>query len=154
MQKLSKFVDEKELANLKFSDLTNTIRISNRKVFIPEMEIKSSISVMSIMGTHTFDQEMDYKLKVPLKNFRKKDSDEAFGAIQDEGSGKTTLFLTIKGNSKDYKIAYDKQAVRSKITQNLKKEKEEFKSLFRKKTAEVKPESKKELKEDEYFDFD
>lgn len=153
MKKLSRFVDVKELDNIKFSELKNKIYIENRKVVIPEMEIKSNASNISIMGTHTFDQEMDYKLKVPLKNFKKKpDKDEAFGAIEEDNKGNSVLFLTIKGTTDKYKIAYDTKRTGQKIKEDLKKEKKELENIFKKKKEEqaeqfVNPDDTK------FFDF-
>jgi hypothetical protein len=153
MQELSKFVDAKELYNLRFSELKNTIRVENEKIYIPEMEIKSNINTVYVLGTHGFDGQMDYKLKVSLKNYKKKDKDEAFGAIQEEGNN-TMLFLTMKGKSGDLKIAYDTEAVKDKIGDSWKKEKEEFKNLFKPNTPINKEKNKPvEVKEDEYIDI-
>jgi hypothetical protein len=151
MQKLSRFVDDEALANLKFSELKNIIRIDNRTVHIPDMEIGSNVSNISVHGIHTFDQVIDYHLRVPLINFRKKDKDEAFGAIQEDGTGRATLFITIKGTADNYKISYDRESVKQKLKQDVKKEKEEFLNIFKK--EEPKKEEEKELEEEEYFDF-
>jgi uncharacterized protein involved in outer membrane biogenesis len=153
MQSLSRFIDKEELSNIRFQELKNTIRIENEVVYFPEMEIKSNINTIGVLGTTTFDGMMDYKLKVSVRNY-KKDKDEAFGAIKEEG-GNTTLFLTMKGNADNVKFAYDTQAVKDKVKDSWKKEKEEFKSLF--KTSEpVNQEKNKpvEVKEDEYIEID
>lgn len=153
MQKLSSFVDSKELYNIRFQELKNTIRIENEKIIIPEMEIKSNLNSVSVMGTHGFDGIMDYKLKVSLRNYNKKDKDEAFGAIKEEGKS-TMLFLTMKGTSDNFEIAYDQQAVKEKVKDSWKKEKQEFKDLF-KTNSPLNTEKKKpvEVKEDEFIDL-
>lgn len=154
MQKLSRFIDSKELYNIRFQELKNTIRIENGIIFIPEMEIKSNVNTVSVLGTQSFEGLMDYKLKVSLKNFKKKDSDAQFGAIREDGAN-TMLFLTIKGTTDNYKIAYDTQAVKDKIKDSWKKEKEEFKNLFKTNTPINTPKNKPvEVKEDEYIDLD
>lgn len=130
MQSLSRFIDAKELNNIRFQELKNTFRVEYETVYIPEMEIKSNVNTVSILGTQAFSGMMDYKLKVQLKNYKKKDPDAVFGAIKEEGSN-TTLFLTMKGMPSDLKIAYDTQAVKEKIKDSWKKEKEEFKNLFK-----------------------
>ena len=153
MQQLSNFIDAKELYNVRFSELKNTLRIENQKIYIPEMEIKSNLNTVSVLGTQGFDGQMDYKLKVSLKNFKKKDKDEAFGAIREDGSS-TMLFLTLKGTSENVKIAYDTQAVKDKISDSWKKEKTEFKNLFKANTPINKEKAKPvEIKEDEYIDL-
>jgi len=154
MKKLSKFVDEKQLENIKFSELKNKIFIEDNKIVIPEMEIKSNVSNISVLGTHSFNQEMDYKLAVPLKNFKKKhDKDEAFGAIEEDNKGNSVLFLTVKGTTSNYKIAYDTKRTGKKIKEDLKKEKKELEQLFKKKNTEQ-IESTPNPSEYQFFDFE
>jgi hypothetical protein len=153
MKKLSRFVNEKELENIRFSELKNNIYIENQKISIPEMLIKSNVSNIAISGTHTFDQVMDYKIALPLKNLNKsrKDKDEAFGAIEEDEKGNTILHLTIKGTSENYKVAYDVKRTSVKIKEDLKKEKVELQNIFRQKEETQKT---RELNKEEYFEFD
>lgn len=130
MQKLARFTDEKELSDIKFSELKNSFHIENSVLYVPEMTIKSNLNTLSIMGSHKFNTEMDYRLKIDLKR-GKKDSDEKFGIVQ-VSDNKTQIFLTIKGRPEDLKIAYDKEAVKGKIQERWKEEKNEMKHLFRK----------------------
>lgn len=151
MQKLSKFIKRYELANMQFSEMENNIHIENKTVYIPEMEIRSNVSNLSIEGTHTFDQVMNYKLKIPMYNFMGKRARE----VANENS--SNLFLKITGTSDNYIIEYDKEAVREKITEDWQQEKQEFKELLKgKKTEETKthPSQKQAEEEEEYFDFD
>ncbi len=152
MQSLSKFIDEKKLENITFSELRNKIYVNESRITIPEMEIKSNVSTIMIAGTHTFDNEMDYRLTVPLKNFRKerKDKDEAFGAIEEDHKGNAKVFLTVKGNSSNYKISYDTKKTRNKIKEDLKKEGKELKSIFNKPKPKELPQNQEAQ---EFFDF-
>ncbi|MBW8050086.1 MAG: DUF3971 domain-containing protein [Cytophagales bacterium] len=153
MRKLSKFLDEKRLADLKFSELRNSIHIEDRTIFFPEMEIRSNVSAISVMGAHGFDQSIDYKLKIPLKNYKIKD--KVFGAIEEDEQGVATLYLTIKGTTDDYKITYDKERVKVRIRRSWQNEKEEFTDLFKRKPIEaVVPDTVTILDEEEYFDFE
>ncbi|MFL5728442.1 MAG: AsmA-like C-terminal region-containing protein [Cytophagaceae bacterium] len=154
MRKLSRFIDEKELADIRFSELKNNIYIEGQTINIPEMVIKSNISDISVSGTHTFDQHIDYKLTVPLKNIRQKfkDNEEASAAIEDNILGKACIYLTIKGTTDDYKISYDSRRTRGKIKDDLKKEKKELQDLFKKKEAEQ--EKTQQLNEEEFIDVD
>ncbi|HSZ26323.1 MAG TPA: AsmA-like C-terminal region-containing protein [Cytophagaceae bacterium] len=153
MQKLARFIDAQELAHIQFSEIKNKVFIENRKLSFPEMQILSNVSDISISGTHTFDNEMDYKLTVPLKNIRKPkiDKDASFGAIEEDSKKGSTLFLTLKGTADNYKIGYDTKRTKHKISEDLKKEKQEFKNLFKKKEEEiqhVKP------NKEEFFEFE
>jgi hypothetical protein len=155
MKNLSKFVDEDALENISFSELKNQIKIYNNMIVIPEMDINTSITKINISGTHTFDSNMDYRLALPVKNFKKKykDKDEAFGAIEDDGRGNPLLFLIIKGTTDNYKISYDSKRTGKKIKMDLKNESKELQNLIKGKQPYVDPKFR-ELNTDEYFDFD
>jgi hypothetical protein len=154
MRNLSKFINEKELENVRFSELKNNIYIEGKTINIPEMVIKSNISEISVSGTHTFDQHIDYKLTVPLKNLKQKfkDNGEANAAIGENGLGRASIYLTIKGTTENYKIAYDTKRTRGKIKDDLKKEKKELQDVFKKK--EVEQERNQQLNEEEFMDLD
>lgn len=136
MERLALFMHNKNLESISFSELTDTIFINHNTLTLPKMQIHSSVGELFISGTQVIDGPMEYHLQVPLKNFKKPDKDEAFGAIEDDGLGNGSLFLVIKGTTTDYKIAYDKKEVITKIKDDLKKEKKEFSSLFKKKQKE------------------
>ncbi|MET3539475.1 hypothetical protein ABID22_000176 [Pontibacter aydingkolensis] len=156
MQKMSAFVKRAELANMRFAELHNSFWIQQRTIYIPEMDIRSSLSAVptvSISGQHTFDQHMDYRIKLPLFSNQRPDKDAAFGVVaSDPGAGNSSLFLTLKGRESDFKIAYDDERVRQKIKTDLKQEGQELKDLLRGKKPKDK-EKKVELQEGEYFDF-
>ncbi len=152
MLSLSNYVNEKELSNLSFGELTNTIRIEKQTIYLPEMLIKSNISEIVLQGTHTFDQHINYRLLVPLKNFRKKDKDEAFGAIE-KVDDYTKLHLKIVGTTDDFNVSWDGQRSLKSVAERIKEEGKTLKKII---TGEKLPEEKKnevELNEDEYFDW-
>lgn len=151
LHKLDKYLDDDGLDRLRFANLTNDIHIENKTVYIPQMEVSSNVTTIQISGTHTFDQRIDYRVIAPLRSKKKIDPDEAFGAIEGTGSGKSKLFLKITGTTQDYKIAYDKEAVKKKIAGDLKKEVLELKEAFKLKGARKKKEL--ELETEDYFDW-
>lgn len=156
MQKMSAFVKRSELANMRFAELHNSFWIQQGTIYIPEMDIRSNLSaapVVSVSGTHTFDQYMDYKIKLPLFSNRRPDKDSVYGVVADDpDAGSSNLFLTLKGSESNYKIAYDNERVREKIKADLKQEGQELRDLLRGKKPKEK-EKKVELQEGEYFDF-
>ncbi|ARS37933.1 AsmA-like C-terminal region-containing protein [Pontibacter actiniarum] len=156
MQKMSAFVKRTELANMRFAELHNSFWIQQGTIFIPEMDIRSNLSaapVVSVSGTHTFDQRMDYKVKLPLFSNRRPDKDARYGTVaEDPDAGNSNLFLTLKGSESDFKIAYDNERVRQKIKTDLKQEGQELLDLLRGKKPKEK-EKEVELQEGEYFDF-
>jgi len=151
LKKLSKYLDDEGLSKLRFADLKNEIHIENKTIYLPQMEVKSNVTTIQISGTHTFDQNIDYRVVAPLRNKKKIDPDEAFGAIEDDGSGKAKIFLKITGTTDKYEISYDKEAVKKKIASDLKKEVQELKDAFKLKGQK----KKKELElSDEEFDWE
>lgn len=153
MQKLSLFVDERDLYNVQFSELTNELIVRENSVFIPEMQINSNVSNIIVYGTHTFDNYLDYKLTVPLKNFRKKDKDEAFGAIENDHRGNTLLHLTIQGPGDNFKVSYDTKRTGQKIREDLKREKEEIGILLKGKQATGHVKKEPVLNDEDFFEF-
>jgi AsmA-like C-terminal region len=140
------------LNKLRFADLKNDIHIENETIYIPQMEIKSNATTLQLSGTHTFDQHIDYRVSAPLRNKKKIDPDEAFGAIEEDTKGQTKIFLKIAGTTDKYNVSYDKDAVKRKIASDLKREVKELKEAFQLKGKKKKKEL--ELEKDEYFDWD
>ncbi|RAW03471.1 AsmA family protein [Pseudochryseolinea flava] len=148
--KLKKYVDDDGLSHLRFSDLKNDVHIENKTVYIPQMEIRTNVTSLKISGTHTFDQQIDYRIVTPLRK-RKFTDPESQNAVEEDGSGQSKLFLKITGTADNYRVAYDTEAVRKKISADLKKEVQELKDAFKNKGTKKKKEV--ELQKDEYFDW-
>jgi hypothetical protein len=147
IQALNKYLDEDGLHHLKFAELKNDIHIENRTIYIPQMEITSNVAVLTLSGTHTFDQQIDYRVVAPLRNKRKINIDEAGSAIE-EMEGRTKIFLKITGTTENYQVQYDATAVRKKLADDLKKEVKELKDAFKLKGEKKKKEI--ELTEEEF----
>lgn len=158
-QAMGNFFNRHDLADLKFNNLKNRISIADGIIAIPVMDIVSQLMTVRLEGTHTFENEMNYRIRVPLTALRGKDSDEKFGEIYRDESRDGYLHLTLKGKPKGIQIAIDRQATKSRIKEGLKKEVQELKDLLK-----PEPKKKKEIptpadkpkpqgKEDEYLDL-
>ena len=152
LRKLNKYLDDDGLSKLRFGDLKNDIHIENKTILIPEMEVRSNVTIMKLSGTHTFNKVIDYRVMAPLRNKKKIDPDEAFGAVEDDLQGRSKVFLKITGTTDKYDVAYDKAAVKRKIGNDLKRELQELKDAFRLKGKKKKKEL--ELDKDDYFDWE
>ncbi len=134
---LGSFLRAGDLSNVSFSTLENEIHIKNRRVMIPEMEISSSALNLQLSGEHTFENEIDYRLQVLLsdilgRNHReRRNPQEQYGEIIDDGLGRTTLFLRLTGTTMDPVFRYDHQGVREKIREDLRQERETLLSILR-----------------------
>lgn len=150
----SKFIKVEELNHIVFSDMTNQLVIKDRRITIPQMEVKSSALNLMLSGTHTLDNEIDYHLKINLhkllaNKFNRRGSDVQY--IEEDPYEGVNLFLTLEGNLSNPKIKYDKASVKSKIKNDFKEEKQELKELFKKEKTKKKDE-KETKREEKYFD--
>lgn len=137
MMELSDFIAVTELKHIKSDKIESDIAIRKRIIFIPNTEIKSSAFNIEISGEHSFDNHINYRLKVLLSEIlagkarqQKKEVSE-FGEIESDGLHRTRLFLLISGTTDDFKISYDTQGVKESIKESLRNEKETVKELLK-----------------------
>ena len=121
------------LTHLKFETLQNDIKINHGVITIPEMAIRSSDINLDISGKHTFNQDIDYLLKVKhneiFKANKQNKIDAEFGVV--ENNDKTaTLPLRMKGNIDDPKFTYDTKTKMGLISDSWKREGKEIKKVF------------------------
>lgn len=153
---LSKYLSIEELHNLRFEDITNTLEIKHKTINIPAMEVKSNAINLTISGTHTFENYVDYHLKLKLsdllaKKFKLKSSEYELEQLEQE----RFLFLSMKGPIDNIKFSYDKQEARTKVKQDLKLEKETVKELWRKELGiEKKDKVKEKTNDSEELEFE
>lgn len=120
MNSLSRFVDAKELQNLRFQRLRNHIEIRNGKISVPEMDINSNATRLAIAGEHTLDNTYKYYIQVSLSDLWQKRSkkisfDPNLAELRPDGGVK--LYLLLEGSGSDFTIRYDKLEVRDQIRQ-------------------------------------
>ena len=135
LEKLSKYSDVEDLRHIKFAELKNKIEIKNKMIFIPNMDIKSNALNLTLSGTHTFDNIVDYKFKVKLSEIlkkKRKPQKNDFGEEEDESGKGLYLFLTMKGTIDNPKFNYDKLSVKNKMKQDIKIKKENIKDILQK----------------------
>jgi hypothetical protein len=149
MMALSKYADVNDLRNLKFDKLQNSIYIKDQTIFIPQMDIRNNALNISMSGTHTFENYLDYRVKVKLSDvLRKKRNKPVNNEFEEEDteSGGLYIYLHMTGPLGNLKITYDKLSVRKKIKESIKTEQQNIKDVFRK---EFQTEEDKKLKEEE-----
>lgn len=129
LESLSKFVDLKELQDIRFSDLKNTILIEDETITIPHMKINNNALNLEISGTHTFDNVLDYHMRIFLSDLiaakydfvkRKKEK-----KVEQEKGG-LSAYIHIHGPADKLEFDYDKKKVSQKIKQEAKNERKEF----------------------------
>lgn len=134
--RLGKFIRLNDLSHVKFSTLKNQLLIKDRKIIIPEMDIKSDALNFTISGIHTFDNEINYNIRLLLSEIlsrkakaSKKENDE-FGIEEEGKKGGTTLYILLTGTVDNPVFRYDSKGVKGKIISSVLNEKENLRSLF------------------------
>lgn len=132
---LSTYTKIKDFSHISFSSLSNNFWIRNDSIIIPSMELKSDKLNLTVFGAHTFDNAYDYHFKVLLNEILAKKIDKVkvteFGDIQDDGLGRTTIFIHLYGKGENFNVKYDKSEAGKKIQTDLKKEKENIKFILK-----------------------
>jgi len=130
---LSRFIELSELENITFSKLENDLFIKNNYLAVPLMDIKSSAADFTVSGKHDFDNNYEYHVKTYLSEMlsrKTKRNSPEFGAVEEDGLGRTSIFLKITGKGENVKVAYDIKAAGGNIRQNLKSEKSNLKNIL------------------------
>lgn len=140
MQSLSSFLKVEDLADIRFSTLQNQVDIANQVIYIPSMEIKSNALNLQLLGTHTFDNALDYHFTIALADlvaskFKKRnkeyDSQAEFGPVEDDGRGRTKVYVLLAGTVDEPIMKYDRKAMREKISSDMKAQKVELRQVLK-----------------------
>ncbi len=157
---LGKYIDVNDLRNLKFADLDNTIEIKNKTIFIPQFDVKNNALNITLSGTHSFANVVDYRMKIKLgellKNKRKKLGNE-FNEEEATADRGVNLYMSMKGPIDNVSITYDKLGTKQKITQELKQEKQNIKEILKKELGiddSKKSDIKEKQKDDGELEFE
>jgi uncharacterized protein involved in outer membrane biogenesis len=137
MQELSKFLKLADLNHITFATLKNQFDIVNKTITFPGMEIKSSALNLYVSGTHSFDNKINYNLRLLLsdilakkaKNAKKENED--FGVVEDDGLGKYTLYIMVTGTVDKPEFKYDTKGLKNKILLNVVQEKQNLKTILK-----------------------
>ena len=120
LNSLSKFVDAKELQNLRFQRLTNHIEIMQGVIDIPQMDINSNATRMSISGKHTLDNAYTYYIQLSLSDLWKKRQKQITfdpNLAEEKPEGGVKLFLVLEGQGEEFSIRYNKLDVSTQLKQ-------------------------------------
>ena len=150
MEALSKFVELSELQNIRFKTLENQITIENSTIYIPTMDIKNNALNLTISGKQTLDGEIDYQLKMLLKEVlskkikSKKQNTEDFGDIMDDNTGNIYLHIIATGKINNPKYKWDIKSSQKGVQQQISTQKQEIETI----RQTVNPEKAKQKEED------
>ena len=105
-KKFNRYLKSDRFSEISFSQLKETINIKDEKIAIPFMEIKSSVTDMTISGTHSFDSDFDYKISFPLINYGRRERLKERGVNRNKKSNEIEVHLNIVGNAEDFEVDF------------------------------------------------
>ena len=130
MLALSDYMGDRNLQNIRFDTLQNSLNINKGKINIPSMTIESTLGHMEVSGTHDSNQNIDYYLRIPWKTVRKASWQKLFGGkkendtiansqndeIMEVDTSKKIKYLNlkVKGTIDDYKVTLGKKKDKGK----------------------------------------
>jgi len=115
MERFEKFIKIKDLRQIRFTNLSNTIKIRNKVIHIPAMYIQSNALNLTLSGKHAFDNRFDYMMKVNAgqvvsEGFKK--HDELLRPKKAKRKGWFNIYSQIKGSIDDYEMVKDKRRIK------------------------------------------
>ncbi|MGE5350279.1 MAG: AsmA-like C-terminal region-containing protein [Actinomycetota bacterium] len=135
-ESLSSYLDLDELKDISFSKLENDLYINNGTVSIPKMLINSSAVNFTAYGTHGFDGDYSYHVRLLLSEVLSRKARErnrgvsSFGQVRVDGSGKATVPLKIECINDKISVGYDFGQAQDNIKSDIAIEKQSLKGIL------------------------
>jgi hypothetical protein len=120
---------ERKLLNLSFGSFENKLSIRDGVINIPKMTIRSNALDVTLEGTHTFDNKVDYSFMFRFREIKGEASSE-FGDIMDDGTG-VKVFLKMNGTVDQPIFSWDKEAKKQEKEMKRDEAKEDLKSALK-----------------------
>lgn len=115
------------------------------------MNIFTNALNLELSGSHTFNNMIDYKIKLNLlqllsNKFKSKNNFDP-DAVEQSTDGLMNLYITMTGPASDPVIKYDKKSVKEKIKQDVQTEKQNLQTILQQEF------NKQEQQQDEIKDW-
>lgn len=126
MEALSRFARIDELRDVRFDRLSNTLRIDGGVIYIPAMDISSNVMDLELEGSHTFENVIDYTVRMDLREAlfaerkRKKSEFDDIMVISSESGAR--LWVTMKGPASDPRISIDNRQIRRTLGEQFREQ--------------------------------
>jgi hypothetical protein len=135
-ESLSTYLDLDELKDISFSRMENDLFINNKIISIPKMLVNSSAVNFTLYGTHNFNGDYSYHVRLLLsevlsrKARERNRGDSAFGRVQVDGTGKATIPLKIECTGDKTDVSYDFSQAQDNIRNDIVLEKQTLKGIL------------------------
>ncbi len=135
-ESLSAYLDLDELKNISFSRMENDLFINTGTVSIPKMLINSSAVNFTVYGTHGFEGDYAYHVRLLLSEVLSRKARErnrgvsSFGEVKVDGGGKATVPLKIECINGKTTVGYDFGQAQDNIKSDIAIEKQSLKGIL------------------------
>jgi len=118
LEDFSTYVNPRDLRRVKFVDMQNWLEIKNERIYIPVMFIQTNAMNMLLSGEHTFNNDIDYNLKVNAGQvlMAKVKNNSGLRPQPAKKNGLFNLYFNVSGNIEDYAIETNKRKVKKEFT--------------------------------------
>lgn len=136
LEVLAEYVNLQELKRVKFATLQTHVDIKNQTVYVSKTAVKNSALDIEVSGSQTFDNKIDYRVKLRLSDWlakrpgKSKQLDEELLESQNDPENKRCVFLHMTGTTDKPVITYDRKAMKQKIKEDIKEEKTNLKKIL------------------------
>ncbi|MDF2447624.1 MAG: hypothetical protein K0R26_128 [Bacteroidota bacterium] len=137
LESLAKYIDVNELRHIKFSTLQSAVEIKDRIITLPKTSIKSNAINLELWGKHTFDNKIDYHIRLLLSELlakrakANKSLDDELSLVEDDPENRRSVFILMTGTVDNPVIKYDRKGAKEKIKYEIQQEKQNLKQLLR-----------------------
>jgi len=132
MERFSTFVNVKDLQNIKFTQLDNFLEITNNRLYLPAMFIRSNALNLTVSGEHDFSNNFDYNIQVNAGQVvanRFKAHDPSLRPVEAKRKGFFNLYYRVFGDIDSYEFASAKQQVQGDFLRSQYRKREIERSL-------------------------
>lgn len=133
---LKQYFRRRDFSNVTFDTLHNEIQISDRTLIIPRMYIQSNVINFQIEGTHTFDNNIDYRFQIhfsDLLGYNKNKNysvEKEYGYVIETEAG-PNWFFRVTGTVDNPKfMPIDFQAMKQHRKEKILNEKEQIQQVI------------------------
>ncbi len=121
---------EQKLNSISFNTMENSILIKYGIVQIPKMHIGSTALDMDVAGSHSFDNDIDYRFIFRFRDLMANEKDSEFGQVIDDGTG-IKMYMRMHGTLENPIIEWDDVSRKEQAQENREQAKEDAKSILK-----------------------
>ena len=121
---------EQKLGSISFNTLENSILIKDGILRIPKMHIGSTALDMDVSGTHSFENEIDYRFIFRFRDLMQNERDSEFGQVIDDGTG-IKMYMRMHGTLDNPIIEWDNTSRKEQAKENREQAKQDAKSILK-----------------------